>query len=982
MNANIKKIVAAVALACSMGNMAHANTTSEHNKQVIGYITNWDPWKDSKAGFAAKGVANHLNVDMSKFTILNYSFFGVAVDGSLHSGDHRNKNIYKENEVQQPKEILMSDIYSSWDYHLVFGELKPSYTLTDEAKAQGFTAQGSSWTHEGYGLSGGFPIPVKKEGGRPGIIEHAHANGVKVMASIGGWSMCKHFPEMAADPVKRAKFMEDVKRLIAIGFDGIDLDWEYPGPYSGMNFTGSEADYGNFLTLVKEIREAIGPDKLITSAFSADVRKLEGFDWVELDKYMDHYNMMTYDFNGGWSNKAGHNAPISNYTDAEVPFFNWDTVGQWMIDKGIKRSKINMGIPFYGRGVVTETPADINAPTIKQDITIQPDGPISSAADYTHWKKDVYNGTPNYFFVEQNRSGWEKKYDELAQAPYLTKTANGKSYVLSYDDVDSVGKKAQYINDYNFGGTIVWTVAGDLECTGGVTVHSGKLAECGDVNQPLANKINEVFATGSSGNPKANFTSPNNGDNYLPGSDIDIRVSASDPDGKVEQVEFFASGVSIGVDTLEPFEMVWSNVAAGSYTLTATATDDSGNTGEAAKVSISVNDDALNPQVNYTGPSGEILMDTLGDITISASATSTASPLTSVDFNVNGQVLAGVMDSADNYSVTYSPSAHGVHDVLVTASNQAGYSSTASGQFTLTKCDAPQWDANTVYTNEKVVYQGKMYQSKWWNRNQQPDTGQAWTYIKDCGPSDPPENKPPVVSNLLPNGGVFNTNTDVQLSVNATDSDGVVQSVVFYVNDVEVATDNVAPFEATFSAEKAGSFNLRAIATDDDKATAEAASSFTLQHADQDEPPVITITNPGNGQEIDLGSVIQISANVVDDNAVTEVEFVLDGASLGKPSGDGSYSVQWTAEREGSYALEVNAVDNTGNKATSTLSFSVTDPNVTCNADAWQSSKVYLGGDRASVGSQVYEAKWWTKGDDPSKGNNEWYVWFIPDDCK
>jgi chitinase len=101
----------------------NTSTNTDHNKAIIDYITNWDPWKDAKAGMVSKGVENHLNVDMSKFTVLNYSFFGVAHDGSLHSGDHRNKNIYKEGENQQPAELLMSDVFSSWDYHLVFAEL-------------------------------------------------------------------------------------------------------------------------------------------------------------------------------------------------------------------------------------------------------------------------------------------------------------------------------------------------------------------------------------------------------------------------------------------------------------------------------------------------------------------------------------------------------------------------------------------------------------------------------------------------------------------------------------------------------------------------------------------------------------------------------------------------------------------------------------------------------------------------------------------
>lgn len=56
-------------------------TTKQHSKQVIGYITQWDAWKDV-AGIVPKGGYNHLNVDYSQYTILNFSFFGVAKDGS------------------------------------------------------------------------------------------------------------------------------------------------------------------------------------------------------------------------------------------------------------------------------------------------------------------------------------------------------------------------------------------------------------------------------------------------------------------------------------------------------------------------------------------------------------------------------------------------------------------------------------------------------------------------------------------------------------------------------------------------------------------------------------------------------------------------------------------------------------------------------------------------------------------------------------
>lgn len=475
-------------------------TTADHHKQIVGYITNWDAWKAASAGVPSAGALTHLNIDYSKYTILNYSFFGVAVDGSLHSGDLRNTQIHQEGVVQEPADLLYGDVYSSWDFHILFGEIDPVQWINEEvqqrAAALGYqvTIGGTSWTHPEWGLSGELPLPLPKEGTEAkGLLELAHQNGVKVMASIGGWSMCKHFPEMAADPVKRARFVEDCKKLISMGFDGIDLDWEYPGPFTGMNFTGSEADYANFEKLVEEIRNAIGPDKLITAAMAADYKKLEGFDWTKLVNTMDYFNMMAYDFNGGWSNIAGHNAPVYPYEGAEAPDFNWQTLLDKMKEMGVPANKINFGAPFYGRGVVTEGTADVNVPTLKTNVTIEPDGQVSTASDYTNWSLGVYDGTPNYFYIKQKTgagSGWTRKWDDQAKVPYMVKG----NFFLSYDDEESIGIKAQFINNNELAGTIIWTVFGDLEFSGSAQSFGTKLKRWSDVKSPLINKMNEVFA--------------------------------------------------------------------------------------------------------------------------------------------------------------------------------------------------------------------------------------------------------------------------------------------------------------------------------------------------------------------------------------------------------------------------------------------------------------------------------------------------------
>ncbi|MCX7747070.1 MAG: glycosyl hydrolase family 18 protein [Clostridia bacterium] len=498
--------------------------TRASNKQVIGYITQWDAWKDAKAGIPGQGAYTHLNVDMKKYTILNYSFFGVAKDGSLHSGDYRNKNIYQPGTVQEPAPLFMYDPYSSWDLHILFGTIDPVYyvnaDIAAKAKAQGFvvTENSNTWSHPEWGVSNAqFPMPMHKTGGEaagsaPGLLELAHQNGTKVMASVGGWSMCRHYPEMAADPAKRQKFISDCLRLLKMGFDGIDLDWEYPGPYEGMNFKGTDADYQNFTTLVKEMRAAFdkaypGKRILISSCFSADYRKLEGFKpfMSQIDAAIDYYNMMTYDMNGGWSNIAGHNSPVHDYAGSEVNFFNWDRCLQAVKDVGMPLSKVNFGSPFYGRGVVTKAAAALNGETLKRQETVQPDGTITTCADYTNWPKDVYDGTPNYSFVKQQMaSGWTRKWDDQAKVPYLVKG----NFFLSYDDVESIGYKAKYIVDNNLAGTIIWQVYGDLEFSGGGTSYGNKLIKYSNVKSELVNKINEVFSVVPTGYTVSGYVNP------------------------------------------------------------------------------------------------------------------------------------------------------------------------------------------------------------------------------------------------------------------------------------------------------------------------------------------------------------------------------------------------------------------------------------------------------------------------------------------
>ena len=76
--------------------------------------------------------------------------------------------------------------------------------------------------------------------------------------------------------------------------------------------------------------------------------------------------------------------------------------------------------------------------------------------------------------------------------------------------------------------------------------------------------------------PSASVANPFPGTTFRPGEDVQITASASDPDGSVVQVEFFADDQSIGIDASASYSLTWSNVAPGPHTLFVRATDDTG----------------------------------------------------------------------------------------------------------------------------------------------------------------------------------------------------------------------------------------------------------------------------------------------------------------------------------------------------------------------------------------------------------------------
>jgi GH18 family chitinase len=403
-----------------------ANAQNLPCKEVIGYYPNWQ-WYDR-----AKLVQPNT-IDYSKYTIINYAFFKPETNGNISSTD-------------------------TWaDDNLLNGQ--------------------PNWAQGGY-----YP--------NTSIISLAHNAGVKVVPSIGGWTLSDNFPQIAADATKRTTFANACVQLISqYNFDGIDLDWEYPGY---VDHNGTAADKQNFTLLLQAVRSALnaktlqtGKTYLLTSCFGASQTHMNNIDWANVTPLLDCINLMSYDFFGAWDSKTNHNSPL--YAPAQGdPTFNINSaVTTLLTTHNVPANKICVGLAFYGRSTKTS-----GTPTLHGNTTGSGDNVTFSDDD----------GTPLFYNVLKKQNLFNKYVDNLAASPYML-GKNGLNTFLSYDDTASITTKATYIKNKNLKGCIIWEITGDyIETSAGSGVIAGT---------PLATAIKNAFC-GNSGGGNTTCTTPTN----------------------------------------------------------------------------------------------------------------------------------------------------------------------------------------------------------------------------------------------------------------------------------------------------------------------------------------------------------------------------------------------------------------------------------------------------------------------------------------
>ena len=136
--------------------------------------------------------------------------------------------------------------------------------------------------------------------------------------------------------------------------------------------------------------------------------------------------------------------------------------------------------------------------------------------------------------------------------------------------------------------------------------------------------------------PEIAITAPTNNQFFLAPSSILISANASDSDGSVTKVEFFADGVKIGEATNgSPYQFTWNNPPIRAHVLTAVATDNQNATTLSAPISIVVYDAIGTPVAAITSPADGAVMEGPTNLLITATANA-INGVTNVQFLANG----------------------------------------------------------------------------------------------------------------------------------------------------------------------------------------------------------------------------------------------------------------------------------------------------------------------------------------------------------
>ncbi|KAI9365563.1 glycoside hydrolase superfamily [Zopfochytrium polystomum] len=489
-------ILAAVALSAVLDPLAVASapagpTTTQNSttfayrpfKQpgIIGYWPNWGPYSRPQ---------NSIDkIDLNGVSIVSYAF-----------REFKNRLVpFPPPPPPNPHpQTILPD--PNFFFFVSWGFLFISVNIL----ANGTIASSDSWSDSTW-----VPTTLKVRNSYPDLL---------TSISVGGWSLSRYFSDVAANSTATAAFVKNIHAYIdANGFDGVDIDFEYPGGGGEPCNSVRAEDLENMITFFKALRTELGPDRLISFAVSVNAGRYikNGVNYLtKYAPYLSYLGVMAFDMYTTSSaypysdihtalNMPGTNDP--QRPKSNLPNFSTASgIGQMLAD-GVPKEKLVLGVAFYGHSWSVASAGAQNGLFQACDkagqnadnatvCAVRPgdyldDVPSCDRCDPTQC---AHTGVWMYFSLRGNNgtqrgaplvagpttagNGWTRGFAEWAATPtlynpsFLPTNATGGNVTaapypvyITYDDPESIGIKTAWAKDMGLGGVFTWELSQDYQ---------------------------------------------------------------------------------------------------------------------------------------------------------------------------------------------------------------------------------------------------------------------------------------------------------------------------------------------------------------------------------------------------------------------------------------------------------------------------------------------------------------------------------------
>lgn len=318
---------------------------------------------------------------------------------------------------------------------------------------------------------------------------------LKVLISIGGASSSRLFSDVAATAAARVKFVASCldlfvkgnlppgRRLAQAGgpgsaaglFDGVDIDWEFPG----VGRHARAGDRHNATLLLQEFRrqlDAVGEQLhkryLLTAALPAGDLSSRLWELPQVASSLDWINVMSYDFHGPWDGRTNFNSPFALSSRDPTPSgrrLHASTTGTISLYRslGVPADKLVVGVPFYARQYVRVRAVNggLYQPFDNRGLT---------AAEVVDWRKSV---APSYHQLvdiagvagpgaRPGVRGFASHWDSGAGEPWLyarpaPQLGRRIGVFISYDNPRSLAERVGLIRSRHLRGAMIWEIGQD-----------------------------------------------------------------------------------------------------------------------------------------------------------------------------------------------------------------------------------------------------------------------------------------------------------------------------------------------------------------------------------------------------------------------------------------------------------------------------------------------------------------------------------------